>query len=103
MAEPDYPTVGDMNAGYLFEFRQDGVFLTVYPQHSDETLFELTDLQQILMDYSVEDYNILELAKTVRSANGVPVKLAEHFIAPDGKASSPSRAKSTKRPSTYTL
>ena len=93
MAEPDYPTVGDMNAGYLFEFRQDGVFLTVYPQHSDETLFELTDLQQILMDYSVEDYNILELAKTVRSANGVPVKLAEHFIAPDGKASSPSRAK----------
>ena len=94
MDEVTYPTVGNKDAGYLFEFREDGVFLTVYPSDSNETLFELTDLQQILADYKVEDYDILELAKAIRSAKGEPVKLSEHFAAPAAAAADESEADS---------
>jgi hypothetical protein len=87
MDEVTYPTVGDREAGYLFEFREDGVFLTVYPSESNETLFELTDLQQILVDYKVEDYDILELAKAIRSASGEPVKISDHFVSPAAETS----------------
>ena len=77
-------TVGDRESGYLMEFREDGVFLTVYPNTTGENLFELSDLQQILTDYGVEDYNILEMAKTVRSAKGMPVRIASHFASSAG-------------------
>ena len=77
--EQDYPTVGGEEAGYLFEFRPDGVFFTVYPNAAGSILYELSDMRQILKDYGVNDYDILTLAQTVRRADGKPVRLADSY------------------------
>ena len=74
------PHVGGEQAGYLFEFKPEGVFLTVYPTLMSE--FELSDMRQILKEYSVEDYSIETLAKTVREASGNPVKIGYSYILP---------------------
>ena len=50
--------VGGETAGYLFEFKSDGVYLTVYPNDDNGILFELSDMRQILKDYGVADYDI---------------------------------------------
>ena len=34
------PSVGGKNAGYLLEFKNDGVYLTIYPNVGDSGLFE---------------------------------------------------------------
>ena len=75
-------TVGGEEAGYLFEFNQDGVFLTVYPSESGGVAFELADMRQILKDYNVFEYDITILARAVREMSGEPVKLAESFTPP---------------------
>ena len=74
------PHVGGEQAGYLFEFKPEGVFLTVYPTLMSE--FELSDMRQILKEYSVEDYSIETLAKTVREASGNPVKIGYSYTLP---------------------
>lgn len=74
--------IGGKTAGYLFEFKHDGVYLTVYPNEDDEIQFELSDMRQILRDYKADDYDIELLAKTVREASGIPVKLANEFTVP---------------------
>lgn len=79
--EKDYPRVGGEQAGYLFEFRPDGVYFSVYPTENSKILYELSDMRQILSDYGIEDYDILTLAKTVRKADGIPVKLSEQKAA----------------------
>ncbi|MGN0941090.1 MAG: DUF342 domain-containing protein [Selenomonadaceae bacterium] len=79
------PQVGSEDAGYLFEFKKDGVYLTVYPNADSGILFELSDMRQILKEYGVVDYDIELLARVVRTADGVPCRLAEHFEAPIGK------------------
>ena len=76
------PTVGGQEAGYLFEFKPDGVFLTVYPSGDTGILFELSDMRQVLKDYGVIDYDIELLARTVREASGKSHKLADTFEAP---------------------
>ncbi len=79
--------VGGKSAGYLFEFKPDGVFFTVYPAEDSEMLFELSDMRQILKEYGVIDYDMGELARAVRAADGKPCKLATHFeasVAPPG-------------------
>ena len=73
--------VGGKSAGYLFEFKPDGVFFTVYPTDDSEMLFELSDMRQILKEYGVVDYDMGELARAVRAADGTPCKLAAHFEA----------------------
>ena len=73
--------VGGKSAGYLFEFKPDGVFFTVYPTEDSEMLFELSDMRQILKEYGVIDYDMGELARAVRAADGKPCKLATHFEA----------------------
>lgn len=73
--------VGGKSAGYLFEFKPDGVFFTVYPTEDSEMLFELSDMRQILKEYGVIDYDMGELARAVRAADGTPCKLATHFEA----------------------
>ena len=73
--------VGGKSAGYLFEFKPDGVFFTVYPTEDSEMLFELSDMRQILKEYGVIDYDMGELARVVRAADGKPCKLATHFEA----------------------
>ncbi len=73
--------VGGREAGYLFEFKPDGVFLTVYPNTDGGMLFELSDMRQILKEYGVMDYNMVDLAHVVRAADGKPVRLASTFEA----------------------
>lgn len=74
--------VGGQEAGYLFEFKpNDGVYLTVYPAVDSAILFELSDMRQILKEYGVLDYDMVVLARAVRSADGTRQRLAEHFEA----------------------
>ena len=44
-------------------------------------LFELSDMRQILKEYGVMDYDMTELARVVRAAEGKPVLLAKQFEA----------------------
>ena len=74
--------VGGVHAGYKFEFRQDGVFLTVYAQTDSGIMFELSDMRQILADYGVDDYDLELLAHTVREASGLPKHLSDKFVLP---------------------
>ncbi len=76
MADTNYPSIGNPESGYKYEFRNDGVYLTVYPVE-DELLFELSDMRQILKDYGVLDYDVALLARTVREATGEPQRIAE--------------------------
>lgn len=87
--------VGGKSAGYLFEFKPDGVFLTVYPTEDSEMLFELSDMRQILKEYGVTDYDMGELARAVRAADGQPCKLATHF---EASVSPPSTRKEEAAP-----
>lgn len=75
-------TVGGRESGYLFEFTPEGAFLTVYPSSEGELQFELSDMRQILQDYSVLDYDITLLSRIVREATGEPVKLSDNFTEP---------------------
>jgi len=74
------PAVGGEDAGYLLEFLQDGVFVTVYPSDGTEMLFELSDVRQTLQDNGVIDYDVIELSKIIREAAGVPRRLADGFV-----------------------
>lgn len=76
-ADTSLPSVGGTDAGYLFEFNNDGVFLTVYPSSATELLFELRDLQKVLKEHGIEEYEMEALARAMREQNGDPVKLAE--------------------------
>ncbi len=71
------PAVGGEDAGYLLEFLQDGVFVTVYPSNGAEMLFELSDVRQSLHDNGVNDYDIIELSKIIREAAGERRKIAD--------------------------
>lgn len=70
-------TLGGAAAGYKFEFRPDGVYLTVYPSVDGERLFELSDMRQILRECKVQDYDVGLLSRTMREANGRAQKIAE--------------------------
>ena len=39
--------LGGSAAGYKYEFKPDGVYLTIYPNADGERLFELSDMRQI--------------------------------------------------------
>lgn len=69
--------IGGAGSGYKYEFRLDGVYLTVYPNVDGERLFELSDMRQILRDCKVLDYDVGTLSRTMREANGRPQKIAE--------------------------
>ena len=77
MSEKENLIVGGPGAGYKYEFREDGVYLTVYPNVEGERLFELSDMRQILRDCKVLDYDVGILSRTMREANGRPQKIAE--------------------------
>lgn len=70
-------TLGGPADGYKYEFKADGVYLTVYPAADGERLFELSDMRQILRDCKVLDYDVGILSRTMREANGRPQKIAE--------------------------
>ena len=69
--------LGGPQAGYKYEFRTDGVYLTIYPSVEGERLFELSDMRQILRDCKVLDYDVGVLSRTMREANGRPQKISE--------------------------
>lgn len=73
------PPVGGKESKYLFEFKSEGVFLTVYPSADSEILFELSDMRKILQEHSVVDYKIETLTQIVREADGKPHKIADGF------------------------
>lgn len=81
-----YPTIGGFESGYKFEFRNDGVYLTIYPNSADSLLFELSDMRQILKECGVVDYDVALLSRTLREANGDaqrvanPVEMTEEMI-----------------------
>lgn len=77
-----YPTVGGSEAGYLFEFRPEGVFLTVFPAEEGNLGFELSDMRKILHDYDVVDYDIALLSRMIREASGKAVRVSETFTEP---------------------
>ena len=51
-------TLGGPQAGYKYEFKTDGVYLTIYPAVEGERLFELSDMRQILRECKVLDYDV---------------------------------------------
>ena len=69
--------LGGPASGYKYEFKPDGVYLTVYPNVDGSRLFELSDMRQILRDCKVLDYDVGILSRTMREANGRPQKIAE--------------------------
>ena len=69
--------IGGAAAGYKYEFRADGVYLTVYPSVDGERLFELSDMRQILRECKVQNYDVGILSRTMREANGKAQKISE--------------------------
>lgn len=69
--------LGGPASGYKYEFKPDGVYLTVYPNVDGERLFELSDMRQILRDCKVLDYDVGIVSRTMREANGRPQRIAE--------------------------
>lgn len=69
--------LGGASAGYKFEFRPEGVYLTIYPNVGGERLFELSDMRQMLREAKVNDYDVGLLSRIMREANGRAVKIAE--------------------------
>ena len=69
--------LGGPASGYKYEFKSDGVYLTIYPSVDGERLFELSDMRQILRDCKVLDYDVGILSRTMREANGRPQKISE--------------------------
>ncbi|WP_233127421.1 DUF342 domain-containing protein [Anaerovibrio sp. JC8] len=74
--------VGSRDSGYLFEFRNDGVYLTVYESTEPGIQFELSDMRQILKEFSVDDYNLELLSRLVRESSGIPTKISDSFVVP---------------------
>ena len=62
--------LGGSQSGYKYEFRADGVYLTVYPAVDGERLFELSDMRQLLRECKVMDYDVGVLSRTMREASG---------------------------------
>ena len=76
------PNVGNKESGYLVEFRNDGVYLTVYASDEPGIQFELSDMRLLLKEYSVDDYDLELLSRLIRESSGVPTKISEHFVLP---------------------
>lgn len=70
-----YPTIGGIESGYKFEFKEDGVYLTIYPAES--LMFELSDMRQILRECNIQDYDLVLLSKIMREATGRAQKISE--------------------------
>ncbi|MBR0289299.1 MAG: DUF342 domain-containing protein, partial [Selenomonadaceae bacterium] len=60
----EHLVLGGPESGYKYEFRPDGVYLTVYPSVDGERLFELSDMRQVLRDCRVMDYDVGLLSRT---------------------------------------
>lgn len=74
MDETAYPTCGGPESGFFFEFKPEGVFLTVYPPDG-EPLFEISDLTQVLSEAGINDFDLTLLMQAAKNADGKPAKI----------------------------
>ncbi len=81
--EKSYPTVGGQDAGYLFAFKEDGVFLTVFENEASDLMFELSDMRQIMRDIGILNYDIEMMARAVREKSGTPYRIADPVELPE--------------------
>lgn len=68
--------IGSAEKGFKIKFDVYGVFLTVFPRDAgDIQPFELTDITKILFERGIVDYDMEFLIRTIKAADGKPVKL----------------------------
>lgn len=68
--------IGNEEKGFKIKFDVSGVFFTVFPHEAgDIQPFELTDITKILFERDIVDYDMELLVKTIKAADGKPVKL----------------------------
>ena len=68
-------TIGGLREGFQLVIKADGNYLTVYPEEREGAVIELSVLRKRLEDAEVTDYDIIQLARLVRAADGVETKL----------------------------
>ena len=68
-------TVGSVREGFQLVVKTDGNYLTVYPESQDSTVIDLSTLRKRLEDEGVTEYDVLQLARVVRAADGFEVRL----------------------------
>lgn len=73
----DYPIVGGPDAGYMFEFRPDGIYLSIFPNAAETLMIDLSDMHQILRGCGIIDYDVGLLAQIMKEADGQPHKISE--------------------------
>ena len=73
----DYPIVGGPEAGYMFGFRPDGIYLSIYPNAAETLMIDLSDMHQILRGCGIIDYDVGLLAQIMKEADGQPHKISE--------------------------
>jgi protein of hypothetical function DUF342 len=61
--------------GFQLVVKTDGNYLTVYPESQDSTVIDLSTLRKRLEDEGVTEYDVLQLARVVRAADGFEVRL----------------------------
>ena len=75
--------VGGRKEGFQLALREDGAYLTVYPEEPDADVVDLSALREKIEAAGVTDYDVLQLAHLVRAAEGVEEKL--NAAAEDGE------------------
>jgi hypothetical protein len=61
--------------GFQLVVKTDGNYLTVYPESQGSTIIDLSTLRKRLEDEGVTEYDVLQLARVVRAADGFEVRL----------------------------
>ena len=63
-------TVGGKRDGFQLVVKADGNYITVYPEGEGAAVVDLATLRKNLEDEGITDYDVLQLARIVRSADG---------------------------------
>ena len=68
-------TVGGKREGFQLVVKADGNYITVYPEGEGAAVVDLATLRKNLEDEGITDYDVLQLARIVRAADGVETRL----------------------------
>ena len=68
-------TIGSVREGFQLLVKTDGNYLTVYPESQGSTVIDLSTLRKRLEDEGITEYDVLQLARVVRAADGFEVRL----------------------------
>ena len=79
-------TVGGLREGFQLTIKADGNYLIIYPEREGSALIDLGTLRKRLEGEGVTDYDVLQLARLVRAADGVEEQL--ELPADDGEENS---------------